>query len=199
MPPAEYPEEPFIRKFLSLPNPRNVWVVTDAAQAEEMKWPVNEIANPEPMRGRGLDPKSCAVAGTLDELADKMGVHKANFLDTVQRYNGFAATGTDEDFGKAEPMFPIAKGPFYGLKMNIIRHTPPGGLRINTKGQVLDRAGLWDGTTATHIDAEPVIPHLYAGGECAAFVGWRRAHRKTGPILTMGRITGIAVAREPLI
>ncbi len=197
MPPAEYPEEPFIRKFLSLPNPRNVWVVADAAQAAEMKWPVNEIANPEPMRGRGLDPKSCAVANTLDELADKMGIDKANFLNTVQRYNGFAATGTDEDFGKAEPLYPIAQGPFYGLKMNIIRHTPPGGLRINSRGQVLDRSAQWDGVQAVGIDQEPVIPHLYAGGECAAFVGWRRAHRKTGPILTMGRLMGLAAAKEP--
>ena len=199
MPPAEYPEEPFIRKFLSLPNPRNVWVVTDAEQAAELKWPINEIANPEPMRGRGLHPDSVAIANTLQELADKIHVHKANFVDTVQRYNGFAATGVDEEFGKAEPIYPIAKGPFYALKLNIIRHTPPGGLRINTKGQVLDRSALWDGVVAQGIDEEPVIPHLYAGGEAAAFVGWRRAHRKTGPILTMGRLTGIAAAREPLI
>ena len=199
MPPAEYPEEPFIRKFLSLPNPRNVWVVADAAQAAEMKWPVDEIAQPQLMRGRGLDPKSCAVANTLEDLARKMGVHEANFVDTVQRYNGFAATGVDEELGKAEPLYPIATGPFYGLKMNIIRHTPPGGLRINTKGQVLDRSALWDGGVAQGIDEELVIPHLYAGGECAAFVGWRRAHRKTGPILTMGRLAGIAAAREPSI
>ena len=75
--------------------------------------------------------------------------------------------------------------------MNVIRHTPVGGLRINTRGQVLDRDHMWDGTVASRLDDEPTIPHLYAAGECAAFVGFRRSHRKTGPIITMGRIAGV--------
>ena len=82
------------------------------------------------------------------------------------------------------------------MKLNVIRHTPAGGLRINSKGQVLDRSHQWDGRVASSIDEELIIPHLYASGEAAAFVGFRRAHRKTGPILTMGRIAGQAAAEE---
>src|SRR5262249_31321244 len=39
---------------------------------------------------------------TLDELAQKIGVPPANLRDTVARYNRFADTGVDLDFGKGE-------------------------------------------------------------------------------------------------
>ncbi len=196
VPPAEYPEEPFMRKFLALPNPKNVWAVADSDSATEMKWPLDQIEHPEPMRGRGLHPDSVAMAGTLDELADKIGVEKTNFLETVHRYNRFVDAGVDEDFGKSEPLYALSTPPFSAVKLNVIRHTPAGGLRINSKGQVLDRSHQWDGRVASSIDEELIIPHLYASGEAAAFVGFRRAHRKTGPILTMGRIAGQAAAEE---
>ncbi len=199
VPPAEYPEEPFMRKFLALPNPKNVWAVLDDDQVEAMGWPKDQLNDPQPLRGRGLDPKSVAVANTLEELADKMGVDKANFMETTRRYNRFVDSGVDEDFGKPQPLFAIQKPPYVGVKMNVIRHTPAGGIRINTKAQVLDRWAQWDGRKAVGIDEEAVIPHLYAVGEASAFVGFRRAHRKTGPILTMGRIAGLAAADEQSI
>jgi len=199
VPPAEYPEEPFMRKFLALPNPKNVWAVTDAASAAEMKWPTEQIEKPVPLRGRGLHPDSVAVARTLEELAERIGVGKRNFLETMRRYNRFVDAGVDEDFGKPRPLYAIARPPFYAVKLNILRHTPCGGLRINTKGQVLERAAQWDGRVAKNIDEETTIPHLYAAGEAAAFVGFRRAHRKTGPILTMGRLAGKAAAAEEAI
>lgn len=196
LPPAEYPEEPFLRKFLSLPNPKNVWAVTDAESAAAMRWPVDQIARPEPMSGRALHPDSVALASTVEELAGRIHMDPAALARTVARYNGFVTDGIDGDFGKPGPLYPISTAPFYAVKLNILRHTPNGGLRVNSRGQVLDRAELWDGAKAKSIDDEAVIPHLYAAGECAAFVGFRRAHRKTGPILTMGRIAGIAAAAE---
>ena len=199
VPPAEYPEEPFMRKFLALPNPKNVWAVVDADGVAAMEWPVDQLNDPNPLRGRGLDPKSVAIANTLEELADKIGVDKTNFMDTTRRYNRFVDAGVDEDFGKPEPLYAISTPPYYAVKMNVIRHTPAGGLRINTKAQVLDRSAQWDGRIAKGIDEETVIPHLYAAGESTAFVGFRRAHRKTGPILTMGRIAGLGASSEPTL
>jgi succinate dehydrogenase/fumarate reductase flavoprotein subunit len=194
VPPAEYPEEPFIAKFLALGNPKNVWAVTDAVSAGEMRWPVDQIVSPNPRRGRGLHPDSVAHADNLEELAEKIGMPIERFMETMTRYNEFAKAGIDADLGKPAPLFEIVEAPFYAAKMNIIRHTPPGGLRINSKGQVLDRAQLFDGMTSVGVDEEQVIPGLYAAGECAAFVGFRRSHRKTGPIITMGRIAGISAA-----
>ena len=41
------------------------------------------------------------VADSLEELADKMGVNKANFLKTVEEYNAYCGS-YDELFGKYE-------------------------------------------------------------------------------------------------
>ena len=46
VPPAEYPEEPFMRKFLALPNPKNVWAVVDADSVAAMEWPVDQLNDP---------------------------------------------------------------------------------------------------------------------------------------------------------
>ena len=36
LPPAEYPEEPFMYTFLSLPNPKNVWAVADSSSFAQL-------------------------------------------------------------------------------------------------------------------------------------------------------------------
>ncbi|WP_156096553.1 FAD-dependent oxidoreductase [Amycolatopsis jejuensis] len=197
VPAAEYPEDSFIYTFLSLPRPRNVWAIADAASAAAMKWPLAEMERPEPARGRALHPGSTAVAGDLKELAGKIDVDCQNLIDTVDQYNEFCRDGADLEFGKPQPLYPIIEPPYYAARLHIIRHTPVGGLRINTKGQVLDRAQLHDGETSVGLDEEAVIPRLYAAGECSAFVGYRRAHRKTGPIITMARLAGKSAAAEP--
>ncbi|HEY4224299.1 MAG TPA: FAD-dependent oxidoreductase [Pseudolysinimonas sp.] len=196
LPLAEYPEEPFNRTFLSLPDPKNVWAVTDAPNAEAMGWPIEEMAAPDPMHGRALHPDSVAISGTIAELAEKIGMDPELVERTMRRYNEGAKEGIDPDFGKRD-YEPIADGPFFAAKLNMIRHTPPGGLRINATGQVLDHSAMWDARVAAPLADEPVIGGLYAAGEAAAFVGFRRSHRKTGPIITMGRIAGSAAAAEP--
>ncbi|HNX28052.1 MAG TPA: FAD-dependent oxidoreductase [Syntrophomonadaceae bacterium] len=78
-------------------------------------------------------------ADTLEELADKMGVPKENFLKTVERYNEIVAQKDDVDFGKrAELLTPIVKPPFYAGKLISTILTMVGGLRTNTNLNVLD-------------------------------------------------------------
>ena len=57
------------------------------------------------------------ASDTFEELADYIGfkgVVKQNFLNTVKRYNGFCATGRDQDFGKDAPLLrPLDEPPYY--------------------------------------------------------------------------------------
>ena len=93
-------------------------------------------------------------ADTLEELADKMGVDKASFLDSVDRYNGFAETGEDLDYHK-DPilMSTYTQPPFYGLKVGASLLVVVGGLKVDLDCRVLTA----DGET---------IPNLFAVGNC---------------------------------
>lgn len=89
---------------------------------------------------------------TLDELAQQMKVPYRNFKVTVDRYNYLTRIGKDLDFGKRfECLSTIEKAPFYGIKMGVSLLVTLGGLKINTKLQVLDTE-------------RNVIPGLYAAG-----------------------------------
>jgi succinate dehydrogenase/fumarate reductase flavoprotein subunit len=92
------------------------------------------------------------TADTLDELATKIGVPVDVFKAEVERYNGFAANGVDEDFYK-EAVFvtPVDTGPFIAAKVGTGLLCCVGGLHVNDNCQVLTE------------DDEP-IEGLYAGG-----------------------------------
>ncbi len=196
---AEHPEQPFTAAYINLPErPRNVWAVTDAIGAAELGWDPEVIANADPLVYPALYPDAVAMADSLTELAEQMGVDVEGFIAEVGRYNDMAKDGVDEDFGKPKPLYTITQGPFFALKLCMLRHTQPGGMRINTKAQVIDRNGLWMDEPMS-IDEEPVIPRLYGAGECAGYMGWRRPHGKLGNIVSFGRIAGMnAAAEEPL-
>jgi len=62
-------------------------------------------------------------------------------------------------------------------------------------------ASLWQNdqeldSQSVSINMEPVIPHLYAAGECAALFGWRRLHGTLGGYSLFGMLTGRAAAAE---
>lgn len=95
-------------------------------------------------------------ADTIEELADKTGLPKEQLLATVKRYNGFAAKGEDEDFGKnADYLVAVDQGPFYAFKLNIGAFCTMGGLKVNVNNEVEDDQGK-------------VIPGLYAAGNDAS-------------------------------
>jgi succinate dehydrogenase/fumarate reductase flavoprotein subunit len=135
-----------------------------------------------------------------------------NFLDklqaTVKRFNGFAETGVDEDFGRGSTPIQVAWGGgttrFKTNKnptMAPFRDTGPyycillGSMTLDTKGgPVIDT-----GSHVLHVDGHP-IPGLYGAGNCIASPAGQAywsGGSTIGPALTFGYIAGNNVAAEP--
>jgi succinate dehydrogenase/fumarate reductase flavoprotein subunit len=175
--------------------PRNVWAITDADGAADLHWTAEMFEQANPLTAMALDPECLAVADTLAELAEKTGLPEEALTATIEKYNGFADAGEDADFGKPMPLYKLATPPFFAAQLCLIRHTQVGGVRINTKTQVLDRADTLG--PARPIDQMKTIPHLYATGEVAGgSLGWRRVHNKIGHYISFARISGRNAAAE---
>lgn len=120
----------------------NGWQVYDSKYPEELRLMgvghgvINGYTDDNVFRGEGP-----LVAGTLEELANKMGVPKATFLATIARYNELARLGKDLDFGKRpDRLTTIEKPPFYagtGARGGFLAIM--GGLNASTRCQVLDK------------------------------------------------------------
>ncbi len=116
-------------------------------------------------------PASVARADTIQDLAAKLGIDTLGLDRSVERFNGFAAAGDDEDFqrgalrwrlaarsaeGRKNPSLgALDQPPFYGLELRPSLGTTSAGLLTNAQGQVL------------HQRRHP-IPGLYASGVVAA-------------------------------
>lgn len=129
---------------------------------------------------------------TLEGLARQIGVDPVALVDTVRRFNRFAETGKDEDFGRggslqdqyyAKPsklpnqtLGPVAKPPFYCVEVYPGDLGTKGGFRTDARARVLTSSD------------EP-IPGLYAAGNCSAAVMGRTypgAGATIGPAMTFG-------------
>jgi len=121
-------------------------------------------------------------ANSLDELAEKIGVPADALKKTTETFNSYVASKSDADFGRKVWGEKIDKAPFYAtLRFPALHHTM-GGLKINTKTEVLDK------------NDQP-IPGLYAAGEVTG--GIHGANRLGGnaiaDIIVFGRIAGATV------
>ena len=135
-------------------------------------------------------------AGTLDELAKKIGLDPARFKETIVKYNGYVEAKNDLDFkrglyrelGKRQ-LLPnkIETPPFYSLKVTPGIHHCCGGLRINEKAQVMDA-----------IEGKVIIEKLYSAGEVNG--GTHGTNRMGGnsipDCIIFGRIAGINAVKE---
>jgi fumarate reductase flavoprotein subunit len=97
--------------------------------------------------------KSSAIkSDTLEELADKMGVNKAQFLETVKVYNEACANGSDMQVYKSkEYLVPVSKGPFYAAQSHYMHDGAFGGVRVNPEMRAYkaDRKTLVEGLYVT--------------------------------------------------
>src|ERR1700751_5723136 len=114
-------------------------------------------------------PRTVACADTLSELAAILRIEAGRLQQTVSRFNGFVASGVDEDFHRGEHRWKLAsqplqsgngslgsveKPPFYGIELH-----PSGGSSVGLLTDVYGRV--------IHQRRRP-IPGLYASGNAAA-------------------------------
>lgn len=126
---------------------------------------------------------------TVAELAQKLGIPEATLEKTVTDYNSYVANGNDPDFGRKASEMPraLVEGPYYVVEVGPAIHHTMGGLKINTKAEVIDTNGN-------------VIPALYAAGEVTG--GIHGANRLGGnavaDITVFGKIAGEQAAKYAL-
>ncbi len=167
-----------------------------------------------------LDALAASIATRLSQLASHTGGFSLdpsfadNLTATVARYNGFAASGVDEDFHRGTfaydrewttspptipgadwpppesrniTMYPLsAKGPYHAIILGAGTLDTNGGPMINGRAQVLD----------TH---DKPIPGLYGAGNCIASPtanAYWGGGSTLGPALTFGYLAGLNAVGE---
>ena len=136
-----------------------------------------------------LVPGWMVKAPTIPALAAKIGMDPAVLAATVERFNGFAGTGVDVDFGRGQTrahqkadkrkragLEPIVKAPFIAVRFNPSIMSTKGGPQTDAQGRVLRADGS-------------VIDGLYAAGASMANpIGTRGVGAGTtlGPFMSWG-------------
>ena len=160
------------------------WMVID--QRYRNRYLFAGLGPRQPFPGHWLKSGVVVKSGSLAGLADKIGVPADALAETVERFNGFARSGVDEDFHRGESAYDkyysdptvkpnpslhaIDQAPFYAVKIVPGDLGTKGGLVTDEHARVLrpDRS---------------VIPGLYAAGNTAAAV---MGHTYAGPGATIG-------------
>ncbi|MBM6821993.1 FAD-binding protein [Fusobacterium mortiferum] len=94
-------------------------------------------------------------AQTLDELADKLGIDKANLKATVEEFNKAVRGEKKDEFRDKPTKFEFSsQGPYYGVQVESAVHMTRGGVVANEKTQVID-------------NNNKVVEGVYAAGEVA--------------------------------
>lgn len=126
---------------------------------------------------------------TLEELALANQAPLLPLKATIETYNALIEKGRDDRFGKPIPkdLLPMTHPPYYAIRLISKVHHCMGGIRINTKAQVL------------RIDTSKPIGRFYAAGEIVGGVhGASRLGSNAIPeCLVFGRIAGSNAACEP--
>lgn len=171
---------------------------------------------PHIIEGATLDELTANIELRLASIAKHTGgvtldkSFRKTLSQTMERFNGFATAGKDEDFSRGEASIEIAfqyfnapkapnpnpsitmhpmdleKGPYYAVILGAGALDTKGGPVVNAKGEVLDAAG------------KP-IAGLYAAGNCvahpAAQAYWAGGGT-LGPALTFGYLAGTSVSGQ---
>jgi 3-oxosteroid 1-dehydrogenase len=184
---ANTPEDPHIP----------AWLVFD--QRYRDRYVFAGLPPRRPLPRRWYAAGSVVRADSLAGLAAAAGVDAEGLVKAVARFNEFAAAGRDEDFGRGESAYdryygdprlanpnlaPLARPPFYAVKIVPGDLGTKGGLRTDEMARVLREDGtVIEGLFAAGNASEAVMGHSYAG-----------AGATIGPAMTFGYIAARTMA-----
>jgi 3-oxosteroid 1-dehydrogenase len=174
------------------------WMVID--QRYRNRYLFAGLGPRQPFPGKWYQSGAIVKAETLAGLAEQIGVPAHALEQTVERFNGFAASGTDEDFHRGESAYDryysdptvkpnpslhaIDQAPFYAVKIVPGDLGTKGGLVTDERARVLRPDGS-------------VIPGLYAAGNVSAAVMGRTyagPGATIGPAMVFGYLAALDLA-----
>lgn len=157
-----------------------MYVIVDSQCITVTKGANNWGQKPDDLVAKGYAFK----ADTIEELAKKINVPVDALVATVKNYNSYVDAKKDPEFGKTLMKNRIEKAPFYASPRVPTVHHTMGGVKINTKAQVIGTDGQ-------------VIPGLYAAGEVTGGIHGtnRLGGNAIADIIVFGRIAGRSAAQ----
>ena len=174
------------------------WMIFDTRHRQRYPWGPN---TPGVTPQEWLDDGYMKRADTLDALAELCGIDAAGLQAEVERYNGFCATGIDEDYGRGSRAFDrahgdptvkpnpnmgaIEQGPFYACAIYPGDVGTAGGVVTDEYARVVkDDGSIIPGLYAIGNSTASVYGRCYPGAGAsigASFTfGWVAAHHATG-------------------
>ncbi len=160
------PYDRFGREMAGVADRVPSWFVFDSREGGKLP----AISMPEGDPAEHLAAGTWVQAETIAELAGAMGVPPAALTETVARFNGFAAAGADDDFGRGEDEYDtffagggdastvlvaLSQPPYFAATFVLSDLGTKGGLVTDASGRVLREDGS-------------VIEGLYASSNSAA-------------------------------
>lgn len=125
------------------------------AQTGKSSFQIYDAVSYNELLDKAVEKGQAFKADSLAELAAAAGIDATNFVATVAAYNVAIAAGVDKEFGKnLKGQTPVAKAPFYALKVNAATIGTMVGLKTDMDTRVLGAE-------------DKPIPGLFAAGEVA--------------------------------
>ncbi|MDF2709077.1 MAG: 3-ketosteroid-delta-dehydrogenase [Nonomuraea muscovyensis] len=174
------------------------WLVVD--QNYRNRYLFKDVAPLLPLPDSWYDAGAVFRAATVEQLAQKIGVPSAALRATVNRFNGFALKGRDDDFHRGDSVYdryyadpyvkpnpclaPLWLPPFYAFRIVPGDLGTKGGMRTDARARVLRADGS-------------VIPGLYAAGNASGAVmghSYAGAGSTLGPAMTFGYVAANHIA-----
>ncbi|MCA2210925.1 FAD-binding protein [Nocardia rosealba] len=153
------------------------WLIFDAKA--KSRYPIGGVVPGQKFPASWLESGLLRTGATVDELAAAIGVPALGLRESVERFNGFARNGHDDDFGRGDSAYdnyygdptlpqptldPLDRGPYYALRIRIGDLGTKGGLVYNENAQVLRADGsIIDGLYAAGNTSAAVMGNDYAG------------------------------------